>query len=140
MTDQLRRFELVVLRPLQVAFVVLGLVCVFQGMWWSLGGCIIGVLYLGGVGARLHPLQSASELAQGPTQGPAARGESDSLPPEIVTALVGRACTSVGILLGLAAGAVVWGVVGWSWYFAIPIAWVAMLLTGALMKLAFRTI
>lgn len=140
MTDQVRRFELVVLRPLLVVFVVLALVCVLQGMWWSLGGCVIGLLYLGVVGSSLHSLQSASDLAQGPTEGPAAREESELLSPEIKRGLVGRACTSVAILLGLASGAVLWGVVGWSWYFAIPIAWVAMLLTGALMKLAFKTI
>jgi hypothetical protein len=88
----------------------------------------------------LHPLQSARDLLQGPTEGPAAHEESRLLPPEIKRSLVDIACTSVAILLGLASGAVLWGIVGWSWYIAILLAWVAMLLTGALMKLVFKTI
>jgi hypothetical protein len=140
MTDVIRRFELAVLRPLQTVFVVLAIVCVFRGMWWWLGGCALGLLYLGVIGSKLHPLQSFSDLVRGPTEGPAAGKESEVLPPEIKRKLVDRACTSVAILLGLASGAVLWGVVGWSWYFAIPITWVAMLVTGGLMKLAFKTI
>jgi hypothetical protein len=137
MTNKARRFELVVLRPVHVGLVVLVLVCLLQGMWWWLGGCIIGLFYLGCVGASLHPLQSGSDLAQGPTEGPAAQIESELLPAEVVGALVGRACTGVGIFFGLTVGALLWGAVGWSWYVAIPLALVATLLTGGTLKVTF---
>jgi hypothetical protein len=140
MTNKARRFELVVLRPLQVGFVVLVLICLLQGMWWWLGGCIISVFYLGLIGARLHPLQSSFDLAQGPTQSLAAKKESELLPPYIVNMLVDRACTSVGILLGITIGALLWGALGWSWYIAIPLTLVALVWTGAILKLAFKTI
>jgi hypothetical protein len=140
MTNKARRFELVILRPLQVSFVVLVLICLFQGMWWWLGGCIIAVLCLGLIGASLHPLQSASDLAQGPTRTSVAQKESELLPPEIVNVLVDRACTSIGILLGLTIGALLWGAIGWSWYIAIPLTLVAVVLTGATLKLALKTV
>jgi hypothetical protein len=140
MENAIRRFELAVLRPLQIAFVVAAIVSVFQGMWWCLGGCVVGVLALGVIGAGLHPLQSASDLSQGPTESPAARVESRLLPPEVQSALVGRACTGVGILLGLTATAVFWGLIGWSWYIAIPLAWVAAIFSGALLKLVFKAV
>ena len=78
---QAKRFEVVVLRPLPVVFVVSAVVFLFKGMWWWLAGCAVGLLYLGIVGSKLHPLQSAASLAHGPTEGPAARMESEILPP-----------------------------------------------------------
>ena len=81
MENPIRRFELAVLRPLQIAFVVAAIVSVFHGMWWCLGGCVVGVFALGVIGASLHPLQSASDLAQGPIESPAARVESRLVPP-----------------------------------------------------------
>ena len=140
MTSKARRFELMILRPLQAGFVVLVLICLFQADVVVVGGCIIGVLCLGFIGATLHPLQSAFDLAQGPTKTSAAQKESESLPPEIVNVLVDRACTSVGILLGLIIGPLLWGALGWSWYIAIPLTLVAVVLTGATLKLAFKTI
>ena len=61
MTDA-SRFEPVVLRPLQFAFLLAGLVCLLSGNWWPLAGCVAGVFYLGIIGSKLHPLQSASTV------------------------------------------------------------------------------
>lgn len=140
MANKALRFELVILRPLQLAFVVLILTCLFQGMWWWSGGCVVAILCLGLVGANLHPLQAASDLARGPTKTSAAQKESELLPPEIVNALVNRACTAVGILIGLTIGVCLWGAIGWSCYAAVPLALVLAVLTGAVLKLAFKTI
>ena len=109
-------------------------------MWWWLAGCAIGASYLGIVGSKLHPLQSAADLAQGPLEGPAARIESEALPVEVGRMLVGHACTRIGIFLGLVGGVVSWAGFGLSWYFALAVAWLIMLLTGALLKLAFKTV
>lgn len=131
MASQAKRFEFVILRPLQIAFLVSAVASLFQGLWWWMGGCILGLLYLGIVGTKLQTLQSAADLAQ---------TESGVIPEDVKKMLVGQACTRVGILLGVTTGVVVWLALEWGWYFSIPIAWVAMLLTGALLKLAFKTV
>ena len=138
--DQAKRFEITILRPLQVVFLVCAGVFLFKGMWWWLAGCAVGALYLGIVGSKLHPLQSAMDLAQGPIKGPAARIESEALPAEVGRMLVGYACTRIGIFLGVVGGLVSWAGFGLSWYFALGVAWFIMLLTGALLKLAFKTV
>ncbi|OIQ80870.1 hypothetical protein GALL_373670 [mine drainage metagenome] len=53
--------------------------------------------------------------------------------------LVGHACTRTGILLGVSGGVVSWAAFGLSWYFALVVAWFIMFLTGALLKLSFKT-
>jgi len=135
---QTRRFTVAVLRPLQIILLLSGAAFLFESMWWLLGVCILGVFYLGIVGARLHPLQSVTELAEGPLEGEAARIESKLLSPAAQRSLVGRACTQVGILVGLVAGAVAWLGLGWRWYLALIVALVVMLFVGALLKLAFK--
>jgi hypothetical protein len=140
MADQARRFEIVILRPLQIVFLVSAVVFLFKGMWWWLAGCAVGVFYLGIVGSKLHPFQSASDLARWPLEGPAARIESELLPPEEMQMLVGHACTRIGILVGFIAGVASWAVLGWHWYFALLVVGATMVLVGALLKLAFKTI
>ena len=133
------RFEVVVLRPLQAVFLVSAVVFLFIGMWWWLLGCAAGVFYLGIIGSKLHPLQSAAALAQGPIEGPAAQIESEILPSEVKQMLVGHACTRTGIFLGVVGGVISWAALGLSWYFALVTTWLIILLTGALLKLAFKT-
>jgi hypothetical protein len=140
MHDQAKRFEIMILRPLQIIFIVSAVVCLFKGIWWWMAGCILGLLYLGIVGSKLHPLQSASDLAKGPTEGPVAQNESEILPPIFMQMLLGHACTRVGILLGILAGVVSWSNLGWRWYFAILFALFAMIFSGVLLKLMFKTI
>jgi len=124
---------------LQVVLLLSAAASLFEGLWWWLGVCILGLFYLGIVGAKLHPLQTATELVEDPLEeGTAARLESKLLPPNIQQSLVGRACTQVGILVGLVAGVVAWFGLGWSWYLALIVASFAMLIAGALLKLAFK--
>jgi hypothetical protein len=139
-TDSAKHFEIVILRPLQIVFLVSAAVFLLKGMWLWLAGCAVAVLYLGIVGSKLHPFQSASDLSKGPLEGPAARIESELIPPEVKQILIGHACTRVGILLGFITGVVSWAALGWRWYFAFLVVWVIMLLTGALLKLAFKTV
>jgi hypothetical protein len=54
--------------------------------------------------------------------------------------LLGRACTSVAIMLGVAAGVVVWTALEWRWYFALVVAWITIIFAGALLKLAFKSV
>ena len=140
MTDQAKRFEIVILRPLQIVFLVSAVVFLFKGMWWWLVSCVVSLFYLGIVGSKLHPLQSASDLANGPVKGSMARIESELLPPEVKQMLVRHACTRVGILVGFVAGVASWAALGWHWYFALLFALFAMVFSGALLKLAFKTI
>jgi len=140
MNDPAKHFEIVILRPLQIIFLVSAAVFLLKGMWVWLAGCAVAVLYLGIVGSKLHPFQSASDLSKGPLQGPAARIESELIPLEVKPILIGHACTRVGILLGFITGVVSWAALGWRWYFAFLVVWVIMLLTGALLKLAFKTV
>jgi hypothetical protein len=106
MADQAKRFEIIILRPLFVVFLVSGIAFLFKAWWWWLAGSILGLFYLGIVGSKLHPLQSASDLAEGPLEGASGRIESKLLPPAIKLALVGHACTRVGILIGVTTGVV----------------------------------
>lgn len=140
MINQIKRFEIIILRPLIIMFLVFAIAFFFKGMWWWLVGCVVSVFYLGIIGSKLHHLQSALDLAQGPIKSPAACTESDLLPLAVKQMLVGHACTKVGILVGFAAGAISWAALGWQWYFALLSAWFAMVLSGALLKLTFRTI
>ena len=61
MNDPAKHFEIVILRPLQIVFLVSAAVFLLTGMWLWLAGCAVAVLYLGIVGSKLHPFQSASE-------------------------------------------------------------------------------
>ncbi len=139
MVDQAKRLEIAVVRPLDIVFLTSAAVFLFKGMWWWAAGCVAGVFYLGVIGSKLHPLQSAKDLAQGSVEGPAARIEQEILPNEVKQMLVLRACTRIGILLGVAGGFVSWGAFGLRWYLALTVALLLMLLISTLLKLPFRT-
>jgi len=136
--DQVRQFQVTLLRPLYVLLLVSTIVALFNGRWWWLACCVVGAYYLGVIGSKLHPLKSAVELSQGPLEGAAARVESVVLPAEVKQLLVGLVCTRVGIFLGVVGGAASWAYLGIRWYFAIVVAWIIMLLAGALLKVTFR--
>jgi hypothetical protein len=140
MADLAKRFEVVVLRPLQIIFTITAILFLFKGKWWGLSGCVVGLLYLGIVGSKLHPFQSASDLAKGPLNGPAAHLESELPQPEVKQVLIGHACTRIGILIGVATGVVTWAAFGWRWYFVLLVMWVTIMFSGAILKLAFRTV
>ena len=140
MINQVRQFELAILRPLQLAFFAAAIIAGFTRHWFWLGGCVLAFLYLGTVGSKLHPFQTASELASGPLTNPAADREAALLSPGAKSGLVGVACTRIGILLGFAAGLVFWFALDWRWYFALPAAWLVLMFSGAFLKVAFRAI
>src|SRR5258708_3947848 len=123
MADSVRQFEVVILRPLQLILLGVAVVTGFTRHWFWFGGFVLALLYLGTVGSKLHPLQTASDLASGPLTNPSALRESASLSPGVKIGLVGAACTRIGIFLGITAGFVFWFALGWRWYFALPAAW-----------------
>lgn len=108
--------------------------------WLWLVGSIAALFYLGIVGSKLHPLQSARELARGPTAGEAAAAEAASLPDDVKTLLVGHACTRVALLLGSVAAFVSIAGLRFPWYVGLGCAWSAALLVGAALKLGFGTV
>jgi hypothetical protein len=139
MTDKIKRFEVFILRPLQIAFLISAVVLLLKALWLWLVGCALGIFYLGVIGSNLHPLQSVSELAEGPLEGRAVRIESEVLPAPVKQMLVGYACTRIGLLIGLSTGIILWLAFGWRWYFALLVAWLSILFAGAILKVAFRT-
>jgi hypothetical protein len=110
-----------------------------RGMWLWLVTPAMALFYLGIIGSKLHPLQSARDLASGPLEGPAAGLEHSALPSDLVNVLVGHACTRVGILLGCGVGVVLWAGLGWRWYGAALLAIVAIGLIGGTLKYVFQS-
>ena len=139
MANRSRMFEIAILRPLQIGMVLLAGVFLFRALWWWVGACVLGLFYVGVVGAKLHPLQSAGQLAKGPLNGPMAEVEA-ALPSGVKQLLLGHACTRVAILLGVVAGVVAWATFDWRWYAALLVGWAAMLLVGVILKLAFKSV
>ena len=137
-----KKFEISILRPLHIYFITFAIICLLTRSWLYLFGAILGLLYLGIIGSRLHPLQSASDLTKGPTTGPAAIVESQllsSLPPQLTIGLINNACTHVGILIGLTVGAMLWLIAGWHWYYAIIITGLVFYYSGMILKTIFIT-
>lgn len=138
MPHQVRRFEALVLRPLWVALLATGGVLAMGGHWLWLGGPLLGVFYLGVIGSKLHPLQSASDLAIGPSTGPVALQEAAVLPAQVQALLVGQACTRVGLLVGVASGVVLSSALGFPWYIGLAGLLLVAPLIGAFLKLLFN--
>ena len=140
MKDPARIFEIAVLRPIWAGIVLLAVFSGIRQSWWWAAGAVAALLYVGSVGAKLHPRQSAAELATGPLEGTAARRESSLLSPSEKLLFVGQASTRLAILVGLYAFAVAHSYVELPWYWCIAIAWGTFLLAGASLKLAFRVV
>src|SRR5450830_118738 len=118
MTDPVRKFEIWVLRPLWIFFVAgIGLSAV-QGRWALAAGGVIACFLVGVIGHGLHPKLSVRDVAAGPTSGAAAQLEAAQSTLSEKTWLVGRACTSVGLLVGIAAAVILWRWLVWRWYVA----------------------
>ena len=140
MLDPVHAFERGVLRPLQLILLAVSIFSGVQREWWWMGGAIAALFYLGTIGAKLHPRQSASDLSKGPLEGVAARREAASLSPTEKTKLVGHACTRVAILIAVYGFAITYGPLGLHWYWCAAIAWGTLLLMGSVLKLTFRTV
>jgi hypothetical protein len=133
----IRRFEVAVLKPLQLLLLGEVILTLLRARWWWLAAGIAGLLYLGTVGSKLHPLQSASDLAQGPIEGRAAVVESLLLPAENQRWLVSSACTRVGILSGIAVFLTLFAL-DWRWYSAGAVSLIGLVTVGAILKVIFR--
>ena len=138
--DKVRSFEVRVLRPLQLLFAALTILLLLRAVWLWAAASGLAVFYIGTIGARLHPLQTTADLMRGPLNNPSAISEANTLPEAVKRILVSHACTRVAILLTLTFAIVLWRGAGLEWYFVAVAAWPILLLTGALLKLAFKAI
>jgi hypothetical protein len=135
--DPIKRFELWFLRPLWGITIVTILAAAIDLRWWWVVGGVFSVMYLGVVGAKLHPSQSAAELAQDPLTSAAAIAESNPMARAEQAALVMRASYRVAHLLMAWSAACFIVVLGWRWYVAIPAACFAWSVIAAALILAF---
>jgi len=129
-----------ILRPLHILLIIALIFFLVKTMWLFAGVLFLGIVYLGIIGSKLHPYQSASDLAKGPLKGMAAITESNILSTEMEKSLVGHACTRVGILVGVISIFFMWFILGWRWYFIFITGLFILFLTGALLKLFFKTV
>ena len=135
--DPVRRLELVVLRPLWVLVAVSGAILAIKGHWAWAGAGVPCLVYLGIIGAKLHPLQGLADLAAGPLTSDAARAEAVSLSIGMKRVLASHACSRVAIFLGIAAGAISVGVLGIAWYWGLIIGFFGMSIAGGILKFVF---
>ena len=133
--DPVRRFELRVMRPLQLVLIGTAVFNLVRGEWWLLGGAVVGSFYLGVIGSGLHPLQTAMDLMQGTVEGPAAVREAETLSLRQKQGLVVRATRRVGIGFGFATFGVLLYTLGWKWYASLLVAWVSMILSSVLLRI-----
>ena len=140
MISPIKRFEATVLKPMQILILIVAVALLLRRLWWGVPACILSLFYLGVVGFKLHPLQTAPELSQGPVAGPAAIREAEFLPIHLQVSLVSQACTRIGMLIGTGLALVLLAVFGWHWYWALAVFWLATLAVAAALKLAFRAI
>ena len=100
----------------------------------------IGIFYVGIIGQKLHPKMSTRELMEGPLISDAAHRESMLLSPIENKLLVGHACTRVGILCGGIAAFVLITELQWKWFIAIPLSFILLLISGAILKSIFAVV
>ena len=128
-----KRFEKVVLLPIQIIFIVSVVFFVINGEWLWILGSLAGMFYLGIIGQKLHPLQSAREMSEALDIT-----TLDFMPEALQRRIVSHSCTRVGILMGISTGVVLFGMLGWRWYFAFIFGLFAMTVTAILLKVAFE--
>jgi hypothetical protein len=116
-----------------LAVVVETIAAAFHHLWfWVLAG-VVGMIYIGLVGARLHPTLSASQLREGPTEGEPAIQEMAVMSKDERLALIATALNRLIPVLATLIAANLLVLATWRWYAAIPVAFVgAMLLTGVI--------
>ena len=135
--NPIRRFEKTALQPSWLLTLALGVSSLFMRDWWSLAFTALLLFFLGIIGSGVHPRMTAGQLTGGPTESQAAADEASALPFGLQLILVGRACTQLGLLTGLALSWVAMAVLGWRWFTAIPISLVTAVLVGAFLKYHF---
>lgn len=138
MPDPIRRFEILVLRPIHAILALCCFVLLFKGHWLWASACALGWFFLGFIGASMHPLQSASDLAEGPLENPTADFESQIFTDQFKALIVGRTCTKVSMFLSVFLCLVLLFAAGIRWYFALPISWVSLVFIGGFLKFSFK--
>jgi hypothetical protein len=100
-------------------------------LWfWVLAG-VVGVLYIGLVGARLHPALNASQLREGPTKGEPAIQEMAAMSKDERLTLIAAALNRLIPVLATLIAANLFVLTTWRWYAAVPVAFIgAIVLTG----------
>jgi hypothetical protein len=134
-----RRFEIAVLRPLQLTLLGGTVVTFLRARWWWFGAGLISLLYLGTIGSKLHPMQSTSDLFQGPLKSRVAIREGSLFPADTQRCLVSSACTRVGILVGAAMFLALLAL-HWRWYSAGPVSLIGLVAVGAVLKVIFKVV
>jgi hypothetical protein len=135
--DPIKRFELWFLRPLWGVTIATILAAAINLRWWWVVGGVLSIMYLGAIGAKLHPSLNAVELAQGPLTSAVKIADSNAMARAERAALVMRACYRVAHLLMAWSAACFIVVLGWRWYVAIPAACFAWSVIAAVSILAF---
>ncbi|CAN5560331.1 hypothetical protein BH10BAC5_BH10BAC5_19450 [soil metagenome] len=135
-----KRFELLILRPLQFVFIVAIFIFVFNKMWILLGMAVFCIFYLGVIGSKLHPYQSTTDLMKGPLESEAAKAETNHILPTEARFLIGHACTKVGFLIGLVTGITLGVATDMAWYFIVIIIFLTIMMVGGFLKFFFKTI
>jgi len=135
--DPIRRFELSYLRPLWGMMILLTVAAAVSSRWWWGVGGAFSILYIGAIGAKLHPSLSATQLSHGPLTSEAAIAESKAMDRVEKAALVMRACHRVAYLITAWSAACFIVVLGWRWYVAIPAAIFVSSVIGGLLIVAF---
>src|SRR5258708_26600320 len=135
MRPSIRNMDRLVLTPIFWSFNVAALSFLINGWWLWLAGAVAGSFYVGIIGAKIHPLQSLSELARGSLKNPKAKDE-DAMPPEEQRFLVSHACTRLGILIGAIVLVILWARLGWRGDSSAGVGFLCMLFSGALFKVA----
>ena len=134
--DPIRRFELYFLRPVWGAIILFTAIAAFNSRWWWVGGGILALMYIGVIGAKLHPSLTAHELSQGPLTGSATVKELGALSDTEKRILVTQACNRVGHLAAVALAVYFLAVLGWRWYIGLPVAFFGSAFFAGILRVA----
>ena len=90
-------------------------------------------MYVGFIGARLHPTLDASQLREGPTEGEPAIVEMAAMSKDERLTLIAAALNRLIPLFATLLAANLLVLATWKWYVAIPVAFIgAILLTAVI--------
>ncbi|MDR3705243.1 MAG: hypothetical protein P4L28_04990 [Paludibacteraceae bacterium] len=125
----IKRFENLMLRPAQVAFVVFLVASAIKTMWDGVALSFFEILYLGYIGQSLHPKETTRGLFK------KRMGEYQIGDEEINKMFLSKACTHYGIMIGIFMLFFLHGHI--SWYFYIPVTLFSVCLIGGALKFVY---
>jgi uncharacterized protein YneF (UPF0154 family) len=116
-----------------LAVVIETITAAVHHLWFWVFAGVVGVLYIGLVGTRLHPTLSASQMRAGPTESEPAIQEMAAMSRDERLTLIAAALNRLIPVLATLLAANLLVLATWKWYVAIPVAFIgAMLLTGVI--------